>query len=190
MIAFHENSGTGSGDPISLGQIERATTDFAAVRTNLKDVVTDMEQELDKIRVKYLKRIRQHVALCADKQAALSKLIELAPGLFEKPRTHTFMGIKVGLRKGSGGIDWEDDAKVVALIRKNFKKDQADLLIKTTEKPIAKALQDLDVSELKKIGCTVESTGDVVVIKPVDGEVDKLVNALLKDATEEAAVQS
>jgi hypothetical protein len=38
---------------------------------------------------------------------------------------------------------------------------------------------------LKKLGCTVRDTGDEVVIKPVDGDVDKIVRALLKDATEE-----
>ncbi|MBI5561297.1 MAG: hypothetical protein HY894_00350, partial [Deltaproteobacteria bacterium] len=43
--------------------------------------------------------------------------------------------------------------------------------------------------DLKKLGVTVEETGDAVVIKPVDGEVERVVNALLRDRTgaEEAA---
>ena len=38
------------------------------------------------------------------------------------------------------------------------------------------------MAELKRIGVTVEETGDQIVIKPTDSEVDKLVNALLADA--------
>jgi hypothetical protein len=61
---------------------------------------------------------------------------------------------------------------------------QDDLLIKITKKPIAKALADLDVSDLKRIGCRVEATGDIVVIASTDSEVDKLVKALLADEVE------
>ena len=184
MIAFNENGGASA---ITLTDIEAAATAYDVARCDLADTVRELEDQIAKIKAPYMKVIRREVAKAAEKRAALHWLIELAPGLFEKPRTQVFAGIKVGYRKGSGGIDWEDDARTVALIRKNFPKAQADLLIKTTEKPIAKALQDLDVSELKRIGCTVESTGDVVVIKPADSEVEKLVNALLKDATERDA---
>ena len=39
----------------------------------------------------------------------------------------------------------------------------------------------MSVSDLKKIGVTVIETGDEVFIKPTDSEIDKLINALLKD---------
>jgi hypothetical protein len=74
---------------------------------------------------------------------------------------------------------------VVTLIEKSFPKAQADLLIKTTKKPIKKALEDLDVGALKRIGCRVVETGDEIVIKPADSEVDKIVTALLADAIDE-----
>jgi hypothetical protein len=37
------------------------------------------------------------------------------------------------------------------------------------------------------VGCSVLDAGDAVVIRPTDSEVDKLVDALLKGATEEQA---
>ena len=43
------------------------------------------------------------------------------------------------------------------------------------------------MAELKKVGCTVVDAGDAVVIKPTDSEVDKLVDTLLKGATETEA---
>jgi hypothetical protein len=47
-------------------------------------------------------------------------------------------------------------------------------------------LKNLTVAELKSLGCTVEETGDRVVVRFADKEVDKLVNALLKNAVEES----
>lgn len=100
--------------------------------------------------------------------------------MFDTPRTVVFYGIKVGLQKGKGAIEWDDDAQVVKLIEKHFP-EQADVLIKTTKKPVKKALAQLTVAELKKLGIVVEETGDQVVIKSTDSEIDKLVNALLKE---------
>jgi arsenate reductase-like glutaredoxin family protein len=174
-----------------LTEIEQLTRKYADAREELGDLIRAMEEKIDQIKRANLPRIRELVNRTAERQANLRAAIEDAPELFEKPRTQVYHGVKIGFRKGSGGIDWADDDQVVKLIEKHFPKEQAELLIKTVKKPIAKALEDLDVAELKKIGCTVESTGDVVVIKPVAGGVEKIVNALLKEAADlEAAAQN
>ena len=169
----------------TLATIEIAAKDFAQKRESLCDIVTLLNTQLDAIKRAALPDIKKAVAAAAEKQSSLKALLDGNRHLFIKPRTLVFHGIKVGLRKGSGGITWEDDARVVAFIKKHFPKEQAELLIKTKEKPIAAALADLDVADLKKIGCTIEDTGDEIVLKAVDGDVEKLVSALLKDATEE-----
>jgi hypothetical protein len=172
---------------ISLATIESQAKAYSQERIRLASLVTILNAQLEAIKRKALPAIKRAVAAAAEERSKLGALVDTSHHLFVKPKTVVFHGIKVGLRKGSGGIDWEDDAKVVALIKKHFSKTEAELLIKTTEKPIAKSLSGLDVADLKKLGCTVEDTGDVVVITAVDGEVDKIVNALLKDATEETA---
>ena len=99
-------------------------------------------------------------------------------------------GVKVGFEKGKGRIEWDDDDTVVRLIEKHFP-EQADILIKTKKKPAKKALAQLSVAELKKLGVTVEETGDQVVIKSTDSEIDKLVTALLKgDEIDEEAEEA
>jgi len=105
--------------------------------------------------------------------------------LFEKPKSQTMHGVRVGWRKGSGGIDFEDADQVVRLIKKHYSEDEQELLIITKEKPNKDALEQLAVDELKKLGCTVEDTADVPFIKDAAGDVDKIVKALLKEATEE-----
>ena len=76
--------------------------------------------------------------------------------------------------------EWEDDSQVVKLIQKHFP-EQFDVLVKTIEKPIKDSLANLSVADLKRIGVTVTDSGDCVVIKSMDSEIDKLVDALLKD---------
>jgi len=171
----------------SLSDIERLTKSYADARDDLGRQVTRLNFSIEAIKRDNLPAIKKLVNRAAEREASLRAAIEGAPGLFVQPRTVIFHGIKCGYRKGSGGIAWDDDDKVVELIEKLFKdQEQRDLLIKTTKRPIKKALQQLDVADLKKIGCTVEETGDQVFVKAVDSAVDKLVNALLKDAVEEA----
>lgn len=172
---------------MNLLEIEAQTKQYARARADLAEAVSVLNETIEAAKRRALPKIKSLVAVAAEQHASLACVVDAHANLFQKPRTHIFHGIKIGFRKGTGGVDWEDDGRVVTLIRKHFSKAQADLLIKTTEKPIASALADLDVGELKRIGCTVEATGDVVVIKPADSEVDKVVTALLKGAVEEVA---
>lgn len=185
----NQNNGT-RPSPYCLGTIETLTTEYAKARKALGEEVAALNADIEALKRKRMGTIKTLLARAADFHATLSQAVQASPDLFEKPKTQTFAGIKVGFRKGSGGIDWADDAKVCELIEKHFSKPQAELLIKTTKKPIAKALADLDVADLKKIGCTVEATGEVVFIKPTDSAVDKIVTALLKEATESEEVKA
>ena len=180
MISLIETGGRAT----TLADIETLAQTFGTRHARICDVLGDLESEQAALLKKYLPRIRAAVADAAAAKLALHTAIAGSPALFEKPRTQIFHGVKVGFRKGSGGIDWDDDQAVVERIEKLFTKPQAELLIKTTKKPIAKALEDLDVADLKRLGCRVESTGDVVEIKPTDSEIEKTVAALLKDAVE------
>ncbi|MDP3612591.1 MAG: hypothetical protein Q8R98_12115, partial [Rubrivivax sp.] len=96
--------------------------------------------------------------------------------------------IRVGFEKGKGAISFEDADQVVKLVKKKLP-ELLDQLVKTEEKPLKGGLKQLTVAQLKSVGCTVEETGDQVVVRAVDSDVDKLVKALLKGAEEEAAEQ-
>lgn len=170
----------------NLGDIEKLTKDYADARGALTAIVERLNDKLERAKRAELGAIKGAVAVAKARQAKLQAALEGAPALFDKPKTQIFHGVKVGYRKGTGKLEWEDDAALIARIKKLLPAAQAELLIQTKEKPIAKAIQDLDAADLKRLGITVEDTGDMVLIKPVDGDVDKLVNALLKETAEEA----
>lgn len=169
----------------TLAEIERLCKDYSLARAALKEKVEALNDEIERLKRQRLPQIRKAVELASEKQLALRKAVEESPELFEKPRTQVFHSIEVGFRKGKGTLVWEDEEQVCKLIHKYYP-DEWENYIKVIEKPIKTALAQLSVQELKKLGITVIETGDEVVIKAKDTEIDRLVNALLKDEVKEA----
>ena len=168
----------------NLPEIERAAKKYAEARESLASIVAAMNEGIETIKRNNIKRLKKAVAEAAEQHDALQTLIEAAPGCFVKPRSVIFHGIKLGFQKGKGKIEWADPDQVVRLIKKHYP-EQADVLIATSEKPVKEALANLSAAELKKLGISVTDGGDAVFIKPADSAVDKMVDALLKDATAE-----
>lgn len=157
--------------------------EMAAARMNLKEKVSSLETEISALKKKQLPAIRKGAEAAAEKQQALYQAIEDNPGEFSKPRSRMLHGIKFGYQKQKGETLWEDDAKVVALIRKHFA-ELEEVLIKVVETPVKKALGQLAAADLKKLGVSVENDSDEVFIKATDSEIDKIVDAILKNSEE------
>lgn len=172
--------------PMTLNELADLTKSYADARGELTAAITELNDELEAVRRRRLTKIRRLVAESAQRHNELANGLETSRDLFTEQRTVMFHGIKIGFRKGTGRIEWEDDAGVIRLIRRHFP-DQADLLIHTEERPNKKAIRELSGPDLRRIGCTVTETGDEAFIKPADSEVDKIVNALLREATEDVA---
>lgn len=168
----------------SLADIERSAKKYAEAREHLAGIVAAMNEGIEAIKRDNMKRLKKAVNEAAEHHDALKSLIETAPECFVKPRSVVFHGIKLGFAKGKGKIEWDDADQVIRLIKKHFP-EQADILIATSEKPAKEALAQLTAAELKKLGISVTDGGDAVFIKPADSAVDKMVDALLKDATAE-----
>lgn len=168
----------------TMQQIEAAAEHFSLLRKTLVDLMGEFQKELNQVKASYSQPLRRHVAAAKQAHAELSALVADSRELFQRPKSVVFHGIKVGYKKGPGKIEWESTEQVVKLIKKHFP-DQADVLVITTERPAKEALEQLCAADLKKLGVTVEESGDVVFIKDTGAEVDKLVEAFFKDELEE-----
>ena len=169
---------------MSMREIEQLTERLAEKRGELQQLVMDTQAAMEAAMRASLPALRRLVASVATLQDKVKEAVQAEPELFEKPRTQTFAGIRVGFRKLTGKMEIEDEELVVRLIEKHFA-DQADVLIKTTKKPVKEALAQLSAAELKKLAIEVSDTGDVVMVKPVDGAAEKILKALLKGAEEQ-----
>jgi hypothetical protein len=161
-------------------RIESLTNFYAEARTMLGKRLQALEDDVAKARKLHISAIRFAAGRAKEIQDQLKAELEAHPELFVQPRSFTVAGIKVGYKKGAGAIEWDDDEKVAAAIKKHLP-EQYDILVKETRKPLAKALKNVAVADLKRVGCTVEETGDQVFIKAADSEIDKLVGRILEE---------
>lgn len=163
-----------------MHRVEQRTRAYKAAHDVLADRLTGLHAAIDAVKREHLRAIKAALATMADRREALQTEIKDHPELFEKPRSAVFHGVRVGFKKGSGKVEFKNPKRVVKLIRKLLP-DQFDTLVKVEEKPLKAALSTLPADTLKKLGCTVGNTGDQVLIKVADTDIDKMIEALMKD---------
>jgi len=180
---------TTTASTVTITDIESLTKCYAEHRAALSERVGRLEAALADCKRQHLAGIKTAVGRAAQAEGALRAALTASPALFVRPRSLILHGIRVGWQKQKGTLEWDDDAQVVTLIKRHCPED-ADALIVTTQKPCKSALAELEVAELKRLAVRVTGTGDAVLIKPTDTEVDRLVERLLaeaRDAEPEAA---
>jgi len=171
---------------ITIAVIEQKALKAAEARTNLKDLVSQLDEETRALREIYRKRLIKLTEVAAKEQDALLDMVKESKSLFQKPRSVTFHGIKCGWQKNKGVLVIADEEKTIALIQKHFP-EQIDTLVKITKVPVKTEISKLPVNDLKRIGGKIEDTDDSPFVKTMDSEIDKLVSALMESFCEGTA---
>ncbi|MCU7877253.1 MAG: hypothetical protein KZQ84_10720 [Candidatus Thiodiazotropha sp. (ex Lucinoma borealis)] len=166
----------------NLQNIERKAKAHANARDLLNERLLVVEDEKRLLIRQHLRGLRAAAAKVAQTHNELHAEIDASQEDFKKPRTRVFEGIQVGLRKSSGLLEFTPKTTIPAI--KRHLPDQQDVLIKTEEKVVSKAINNLSASDLKKIGVKVIPGKDQVVIKPTDSEINKLIDAWVSDLSE------
>lgn len=171
-----------------MQDIQKRAAILASTRDALAGTLRELQARIDSLKRAELPRIQHSARAVASDYGKLADLIRGNRELFTKPRTYIVQGLRFGLAKRRGKMTWGTDQQLIERIKRlaaagEIAGDQIALLIQTTEKPVAKALEQLDARLLKKLGVTVEADCDDVLIKSVDGDVEKAVNAVIKDIT-------
>lgn len=182
-----------SATAVAINELESLAKKFRDARSLLSERITALEEDTRAIYKRRLPGIKQAVETAKDAKAALSAAVEANPAMFVKPRTMTLHGVTFGFKKGAGKITWEcEDDVLVHRIEKQFADDKAalDLLIIETRSPSKDALKQLDAKVLAKLGVEIEGTGDVVVVRASDSEVDKLVKRILEEGAASETIET
>lgn len=170
--------------PDAFAPIDQRAKLYREMRDQLVSLVNDYDRELQALNLRYVSGIRATTLALASLEKQLGAEIEKVPQLFEKPRSITLHGIKVGLQKQKGSIEFDDEEKLIERIRKVDEKDTLSVppavLIKSKEYVSKEGLQMLRAEELKKLGVRVVADTDKPVIKPADTTIDKLVQRILE----------
>lgn len=174
----------------TLEDLQKRAATLSQLRDELRDLLATMQAGIDVVKHDSLAGIRGLARRIAKQHNDLAALIQANPELFEKPRSYVVDGLKFGLQKQKGAMCWADDEQLCARIRALARQgvigaDQVKLLIRTKEAPVAAALEKLDANVIKRLGITVEADADAPLIKSVDSEVEKAVNAVIREATQD-----
>lgn len=167
---------------MTFAEIETKTKAFSKANDELSELTREARAEIEPLKNKYVRRIKSSVEKVLSAKEELSEALEEAGELFVKPKTIVIAGVRIGFKKDKNKIVWDDDDKVVELIEKKLDEEQAEQLIKVEKKPIKDAIARLDAATQNKIGCRIEEGKDEVYIKPMDSEIEKFVNSLMKEA--------
>jgi hypothetical protein len=159
--------------------IESKTKKYSEAYFDLSDKITEMERQIAEVRKEFMPEITSGIKKLKVAGEALYEAINENKDLFNKPKTQIFHNIRVGLIKGKGKKEFDNDV-TIKLIRKHFP-EQQDALIKIEEKVIAKALEQLSAAELKKIAVEIVDSQDEIIIKPVDSEIQKIISKILSE---------
>ena len=167
-------------DTTPLAIIERQALAYRTARDALAAQVAELEAALQSLKVARLSRLRDALAHALDAEAALREAVTGSPAaLWDSPRTRVLHGIKVGYAKARGKVSFDDEAAVIARIRKLLPADQAALLIRVREAVHKPAVYDLTAADLRRLGITVSEDSDQIVIKDAASELDKALQAIL-----------
>ncbi len=168
----------------TLERIGNLCRDYADAREALEETAEAIRDEQRAAVRRRLRGLKARVAAASAARDALRQALAVAPHLFERPRTRAIEGIKVGYRKMPGRIEYADEAKVIARIRARWPAREAEL-VRVKESLDRGALKRLDGRELATIGASIIEVDDEIVIAAAADDLDKLVDTLLEDGTEE-----
>ena len=163
----------------TIDDIERLAAGLAAARRDLEADVRREERELAAVTQKFAPGLRRHKRFVLAAFDALHAAVDANRHLFKSPKTRTLHDIRLGLMKGKGRLSWDDEAKVIARIKRLWEPEDAAPLIKTTETLSRTALAALPAKDLKVLGVSVVDSEDEVVVKPAPSPVEKRIAALL-----------
>ncbi len=160
--------------------LERLAERYADTHAALSELMAALEAELRAVKRAYLTRIKAVAGRAGTRKQALVEYVQAYPGQFESPRMRTLHGVKVGLQKGRGKLACANaDFTIRAIERRH--PDKIDVLLKTTRKPVLAGLQQLEARELQVLGVEIVGTGDRIVVRHVDSDIEKMVDAYLEE---------
>ena len=126
--------------------LQKRAAALSATRDSLSALVRTLEANIQTVKSGSLADIQKVARQVTKQHIELQELINANPALFVKPRTHVVDGLKYGLQKKPGRLEWADDAKLCDRIGQlaldgALSPEQADLLVAVTVKPVAKRLK-------------------------------------------------
>ena len=170
---------------MKLLEIEEAARDFSAKSKILRNYHEDLNSEIETVKGRYIDKIKEVSGLAGESYQLLLTLVKDASELFQEKKSMTISGVKFGYQKKKGKLEILNEEATINKIKENYA-DKAELYINTKYSLVKKALDTLPAMDLKKLGVSVIQDTDEAFVKLTDDEVQKLIEAMVKESAKVA----
>lgn len=166
--------------PTTMTEIEQAARDYAANARALRDEQEAFDKRVDEIKEEYIGKIMNLAKKAAESKQLLLTIISDAQELFQKPKTQTISGVKVGFIKQKGKLEVPNMEATIRILRSDYK-DIAAAAIRVKEDIVKEVLGSLPGDDLKKLGVTITADMDKAVAALTDGALEKMINKVIDE---------
>lgn len=166
---------------IKLTDIESAAREFSIKSKKLRNFHEELNNEIDTVKSKHIENIKQASIEAGESYQMLLTLVGDAPDLFKDKKSMTVSGVKFGYQKKKGKLDIINEDNTINKIKELYG-DNSSLYINTKLSVIKKALDSIPASDLKKLGVNIIQDTDTAFVKLTDDEVQKLIEAMVKES--------
>lgn len=163
----------------TLKEIETAVRQYAAAAESLRQLGEDYQAAIDEVDARFRAQIKQQAQRTAQRESNLNNLIDDGREHFTKPKTRVIDGVKFGLRKQKGSLEWDCSLEVlIARIDKHFP-SVAEMLAPARGNVSKPTLERLTAAELKKLGVEIQKADDAIVIAHTEKAADQAITVAL-----------
>jgi hypothetical protein len=153
---------------------------LATQRSVLAADLSEANAELGALMAKWGEQLKSDAAQVDESERALIGYVEMAPQLFDKPQSIEIDGVRFGLRKGKGRLEYRDEDKLIRRIERELTRHQRLQVLKVTKKVLKGPLAKLPATLLKKLGVNLSAAGTEPFISYPKSNLEKLVEWWLK----------
>lgn len=163
--------------------LESAALRYRQARDRIAALLVDYQAAVNQVREPRLPALRDALMAVEAAEQILRDAVEASPPtLWQRVRTRIVHGVKVGWQKARGRVEFDDEQKVIERIRRLLPKDQAELLIRPGRESVHRpAVYDLTAADLRRLGIRIVDDCDAIVIRDQQGDIDRLVEAMLAE---------
>lgn len=168
-----------------LTDLENAAKEFSAASKILRNIKEELDTEIDAVKAKYSAAFADASKNAGEAYQMLLTLVEDSEELFLDKKSMSINNVKFGYRKKSGKIEIDNEEFTINKLQELFP-ENADLYLSKKISVSKKALDSLTAAELKKVGVNVIQDTSEAFVKLTDDEVQKLIDALVKESAKMA----
>lgn len=170
---------------VKLNDLETAAKEFSAASKILRNIKEELDTEIDAVKEKYSVAFSEATRKAGEAYQMLFTLVESSKELFSDKKSMSINNVKFGYRKKTGTIEIDNEEFTINKLHELFP-ENADMYLFKKTSISKKALNNLTATDLKKIGVNVIQDSSEAFVKLTDDEVQKLIDALVKESAKMA----